>query len=302
MAHRIDLNVLTNAKRAQLVTLMLNYLTDDVVAAHTAITHSGVELFTGHRAYIRAMEDYLLANGGTEFVPLPFWNSANQIPAQFNIVKNPGPDRPPLVNLNPNLPKAARFEYPAVCDYDDPAELGNDVNPWHGSVHCAIGGTMCMLPVASAAPIFWCWHAYVDDIYWDWQRCTVPVPDTTGCTLPIAKTMINAGGLTCGSVMYLPRYATPQEQCYPAYNDPDPTRYCHTAPAPMPSHVHEGGGKGRSKERSHNEHGHMPSPEFAHVQQDYSYLRTGPRVIAQHPSPFTTAKNGTAVTLTITNY
>jgi hypothetical protein len=42
--------------------------------------------------------------------------------------------------------------------YDGPAQLGNDINGWHGSVHCTIGGTMCMLPVASAAPIVCRWH------------------------------------------------------------------------------------------------------------------------------------------------
>lgn len=55
MAHRADLNTLTPAQRTQLVNLMLGYLTDAVVADHTSIIHSGLELFTGHRAYILAI-------------------------------------------------------------------------------------------------------------------------------------------------------------------------------------------------------------------------------------------------------
>ncbi len=56
-------------------------------------------------------------------------------------------------------------------------------NGWHGSVHVAIGGTMQDAMIASAAPIFWCWHGYVDHVYWDWQRCQPspspsPEPDT----------------------------------------------------------------------------------------------------------------------------
>lgn len=139
MAHRPYLNTLTPAQRMQLANLLPSYLTDPVVADHTSIIHSGLELFTGHRAYILGMENYLSANGGGAFVPLPFWNSANPIPPEFKVVKNPGPLRPPLVNLNPNIPKPVQCEYPAVCEYDDAAQLGNDINGWHGSVHVANG-------------------------------------------------------------------------------------------------------------------------------------------------------------------
>ncbi len=103
MAHRTDLNTLTPAERTQLINLMLNYLTDAVVADHMFIVHSGLcspgippahgEL--PHRERRRA------------FAPLPFWNSANPIPAGFNVVKNPGLARPPLVNLNPGTRQRA---------------------------------------------------------------------------------------------------------------------------------------------------------------------------------------------------
>jgi hypothetical protein len=209
------------------MNLMLGYLTDAVVADHTSIIHSGLELCTGHRSYILGMENFLSANGGGTFDPLPVWNSANPIPPEFNVVKNPGPLRPPLVNLNPTVPKPSQFEHPADCEYGDPAWSGNDIDGRHGSVHVAIGGTMDILAQASAAPIFWCWHAFVDHIYWDWQRCTVPCPDVTGCTLE----------------RYEPRH----------------------------------GG-------SHHEPGtDIASPEFLHPRPDYSYLRRGPRVIAQAP-------------------
>lgn len=304
MAHRADLNSLPPAQRTQLVNLMLNYLTDPVVAGHVNIIHSGLELFTGHRAYILGMENYLTANGGGAFVPLPFWNPANPIPTEFNIVKNQGPARPPLANLNPNLPKPPQFEYPAVCDYDDPAQLGNDINGWHGSVHCAIGGTMCSLPIASAAPIFWCWHAFVDHIYWDWQRCTVPCPDLTGCYLEIAKKKIRAAGLKVGSITCVPG-CTVAETCLPSYISDDASRYAHSA-----GHTHGGhgddGGHTHEAERMADHGGHNPRPEkpepsheFLHPTPDYSYLTRGPRIVAQYPAPSVTAKTGSAVNVTI---
>src|SRR5262245_28342442 len=174
MGHRPDLNSLTAIERTGLVNLILSYLTDSVVAVHTTINHSGEHLFTGHRAYIEDLEAYLLANGGNQYMPLPKWNPANPIPEEFNVVKaqDDGTPRPPLVNLNPNLPLPEQFASPLLCDYQDADTLGSEVNPWHGGVHTTIGGTMGDFNIASAAPIFWCFHAFVDEIYYDWQHCT----------------------------------------------------------------------------------------------------------------------------------
>jgi hypothetical protein len=30
--------------------------------------------------------------------------------------------------------------------------------------------------IASAAPIFWCFHAFVDEIYYEWQHCAIIPP------------------------------------------------------------------------------------------------------------------------------
>lgn len=329
MSHRVDLNTLMPAQRAQLVSLMLTYLTDPVVAAHTAIVHSGLELFTGHRAYLLGMENFLTANGGAAFTPLPFWNAGNPIPAEFGVVKNPGPTRPALGNLNPQIPMPPQFEYPAVCEYDDPAQLGNDINGWHGSVHIAIGGTMAILSVASAAPIFWCWHAFVDHIYWDWQRCTVPCPDVTGCTLGIAKLKLRAAGLCAGTITRIPRCCLPPDRCIPVVDDADPSRYLsHGGHTPDPE-PHDHSDHGHSQ-HDHSEHDRSkavpsdmkppqkpsrtkmyaaspekdprtprPSDEFLHPKPDYSYLLRGPRVVAQAPIGHTTAKIGGCVDLTV---
>jgi hypothetical protein len=49
---RADLNTLSSADRANLVNLILSYLNDAVVAAHTTIIHNDIHIFTGHRTYI----------------------------------------------------------------------------------------------------------------------------------------------------------------------------------------------------------------------------------------------------------
>ena len=41
----------------------------------------------------------------------------------------------------------------------------------------AIGGSMLSFVTAAAAPIFWCFHAFVGEIYWDWLRCATQEPE-----------------------------------------------------------------------------------------------------------------------------
>lgn len=331
MAHRQDLNTLSPADRLALVDLMLAYLSDDVVDDHMSIVHSGVELFTGHRAYIAGMESFLSANGGAAYVPLPYWNSANPIPAEFNVVKpeDDGTPRPPLVNLNPNIPKPADYEYPAVCDFDDPDDLGNAINGWHGSVHCTIGGTMCNIMIASAAPIFWCWHAFVDHIYWDWQRCTVICPNTVGHSFAFAKNQLRVAGLRVGTVTRFPKFAIPLERIpfpFPV-PEPDPPPFVrglqfaheegarahasHTRTAVAVLHGGGGGhdhGGGEGHGHSHGDGNGRAEfePGFSRNLREWKKHMTplpslvrGPYVIDQSPAAGVSVKHGSAVDLTL---
>ena len=60
------------------------------------------------------MEAFLSSTGGGEFVPLPMWDPANPIPAEFNVVKaaDDGTPRPSLVNLNPNTSTPDEYKFP----------------------------------------------------------------------------------------------------------------------------------------------------------------------------------------------
>src|SRR6266851_1111660 len=180
MGHRPDLNSLPAASRTNLRNLMLTYINYAVVWAHNPsnpnaiVHHMGEHAFITHRNFIGDLENWLAVTGSGEFVPLPSWNPANPIPAEFNIVKaqDNGTPRPPLVNLNPGLGKPAGLVPPALCGIGDAGSLWDvDVNPWHAAVHMSINGTMGDITIAPAAPIFFCWHGYVDEIYEDWLRC-----------------------------------------------------------------------------------------------------------------------------------
>ena len=180
MSHRRSLNSLSVAERNTLVGLMLNYINDAVVWSHNpnnpaaVVHHTGEHAFITHRNFIGDMEAWLATHGGGQFVPLPSWNPANPIPAEFNVVKpqDNGTPRPALVNLNPNRPKPPGLNPPALCGIANADVLWDaNVDGWHGGVHLTIGGTMGDITIAPAAPIFFSWHGFVDEIYDDYFRC-----------------------------------------------------------------------------------------------------------------------------------
>ncbi len=184
---RRELNSLSGDERATLVSLMLPYLTDDLVAVHTSIVHFGEKTFIGHGDYIRKMEDYLVAAGAGRFVPLPEWNPANPIPEEFGVVRaeDSGTERPPLVNLNPGMPLPPRFRLPDLCEFESADALGNEINPWHIHLHTTVGGTLGQFRIASAAPIFWCFHAFISEVYQTWlSTCQSESSDTRQENLP----------------------------------------------------------------------------------------------------------------------
>jgi len=303
MSHRAELNTMSASDRQALVDLMLAYLNDDIVDDHMMIIHSGLEIFTGHRAYFGAMEAWLNANGGSAYVPLPMWNSADPIPPEFNVVKpeDDGTARPSLVNLNPGIPKPPQYEPPAVCDFEDPADLGDAINGWHGSVHCAIGGTMCNIMIASAAPIFWCWHAFVDHIYWDWQQCSVTCPNTVGDTLGWATQKLRVAGLKLGGVARIPHFILERPPFRLPIPLPDPPpflpkpfRMRHDEPAATHDHEHVADEERPEFSRTPAEFGHSVRAPAA-----FARLLRGPRVIAQSVSSGRQIRRGRTVDLTV---
>ncbi len=168
----------------------------------------GTNVFTMHRSLVEEIDEWLKHNGGADFVPLPKWNPGNPIPSEFNVVKGRGhypPDhwthpypppgvRPPLGNPHRGeyspVPLEPRYEYSALCDYATLALMAEDLAPnfrlgagyldveggrtwfggWHKAVHDAVGGSMASPSQTAACPLFWCFHAFIDDIWHEWDR------------------------------------------------------------------------------------------------------------------------------------
>jgi hypothetical protein len=177
MARRRNLLDLSAQERQQLAALMLQYIKDAIVRVHAAGHDwhhpNNVAFFVRHREYINGLELFFFGNGNSNFVPLLKWDPATRIPAEFNVVKptDSGIVRPALINLNPNMPKPRNLNPPAICSFGSGNALASATTEWHDNVHGSIGGSMSFIPHAPAAPIFWCWHAFVDDIYDGWLSC-----------------------------------------------------------------------------------------------------------------------------------
>lgn len=96
----------------------------------------------------------------------------------------------PLWNLDPNRPTPAELVSHRVCEFRSVEEFARALYPWHSDVHGTVGGTMSNLETSPAAPIFWYWHAFIDDLYEDYKQCN---PTSLSSGLP------SLGGTILGS-------------------------------------------------------------------------------------------------------
>jgi hypothetical protein len=169
--------------------------------------HNDVNFLPFHRAYIEGMEDFLMLQGYPQFVPLPSWNPSTAVPTEFrlvdancstasincnmNVTNTPSTDCSTSINWVPNIARPRYLSLPVqsgtgndLCDWPFTTGSGglsrimegetpNTPNStYHNSVHTAMGGTMRYF-TSPGAPIFFCWHAFIDDMWKQFQcSCT----------------------------------------------------------------------------------------------------------------------------------
>ncbi len=211
------------AERATLVDLMQQYITAEIIEWHCDhINLSGEEdihddfnFMPFHRVYMEGMEDFFILKGHPEFVPLPSWDPTTPTPTEFRVVDadcmsttctiNVGNGIPseycstPL-NWDPDQPRPNYLSLPIqpgnnndICDHDfSPTEPGDEdedglsrqlEEPYHNEVHEEMDGNMFSF-ASPASPIFWNWHAYLDDMWKEWE-CNCPQNTTQDVDLYI---------------------------------------------------------------------------------------------------------------------
>ena len=200
----------TPAERDTLVGLMQQYITSDIVELHCNFRnltgnndlqiHDDFNFLPFHRAYMEGMEDFFILNGHPEFVPLPSWDPNTPTPTEFRLVDadcmstdcninvSGGPsnycetptDWDPKINRNnySELNDLCAYQYnppspPPVPYNDDEDELSRNLEtPYHNDVHIDMAENMFSF-ASPSSPIFWNWHAYLDDMWKEWE-CDCP--------------------------------------------------------------------------------------------------------------------------------
>jgi hypothetical protein len=158
---------------------MLSFITQPVLDEHAA-GHDwhhpdvGELFFSRHHDYLKQLEDYLLNNGFSQFVPVPEWNPGDAIPQEFRVT-DPLVSQSPL-NANPNMPVPSQYADDQLCKFANASALAQSIENWHDGVHGAVGGAMGSISQAPGAPIFWLWHGLLDDSYHErtWRCHTLP--------------------------------------------------------------------------------------------------------------------------------
>lgn len=175
------------ADRKILADAILEFITKPVLDEHeNAHTwhHVSEFFFSGHHGYLNELENYLLANGLKQFVPVPMWNPGTQIPAEF-LVKDPLVShyiRP--LNANPNMPPPSSITNPCSQPAATARALALSISDWHDQVHRAVGQEMNDPDLAPGTPIFWLWHGFLDDAYHTYEACMTRRADVTATLTP----------------------------------------------------------------------------------------------------------------------
>jgi hypothetical protein len=174
---------LTSSQRSALATRIQQCVTPQILETHRQIDSNfgheqGLALLEMHRNLIYDLEKCLVISGAGQFVPIPYWNPGDPIPVEARAVKQTGgPTNPPLERSevwksDVDAAKAGRFTpwelfwHPTVEDFAD-----WEFVLYHNAVHGAVGGTMDgnHMHVSPAAVVFWLFHAYLNNIYTQWQ-------------------------------------------------------------------------------------------------------------------------------------
>lgn len=162
--HRKEFSSLTAALQNKLRQLIDTYiLTKNPVGEHAAAANDMSLMIhedgfiAWHNVFIGKLENWLVTNGGREFLPLPYWYPATPIPAALN--KN---------NTQPNIPFPDRLKVGQIQNIPDYTTLNDIMVPYHNTVHNNMGGQMPFAASSPSDPIFYPFHAFLVGVYEHW--------------------------------------------------------------------------------------------------------------------------------------
>ena len=148
-----------------------------------------------HRSFLGRMEAYVMPRLSNSLRNklnglLPYWDPTTTIPSQFyngssvldgfEDLQDQSPyNNGSSYNVNKftssnfcnNYSNGSSSTYCGLARSRAIDKFAADLECEHNDVHNAIGGAMRNPTTSPAAAIFWIWHAWVDEIYWDYEIC-----------------------------------------------------------------------------------------------------------------------------------
>ena len=127
-----------------------------------------------HRVYLLKIEKMGQAIDPLFFIPYWKWTTQREVPPWLTsfkpTVKTPGTD----VTVTRNPPRPGRTlptcaQITTVMAAPNFTNFTTRIDTPHGGVHMWCNGTMSILSVAPADPLFWLHHAEIDRIWSQWQ-------------------------------------------------------------------------------------------------------------------------------------
>lgn len=174
MATRPRLIDLSPERRQAIVAAMFTWMTNGTIWRFARFRSGtpGNMVFDGAERWTRPMDGYLQETVGSL---LPSWCPEDPIPPEFMVVRasDDGTPRAALVNGNPNMPIPPSLVQPQVGRNGPAPPRGSSGRDWVGTrlldldytFSAVVGGVLVTPPLESAAPIYWCWQAWLSDYY-----------------------------------------------------------------------------------------------------------------------------------------
>ncbi len=183
MGRRRDIWDFTPGERAVLAVAIQQHVTPEDVQWHRethALHTSGTFFLDGHREYLKRLELRLQGSGilGPEGL-LPRWDPSSPQPARRLIppeflIPREGSGRiheiwaplRPLVAFS-FAPFKGRWQR-----FWRSKRLFGFALLWgpHFFVHVLVGGRFAQIPRTPETSLFWIWHGFIDDLFWDWEK------------------------------------------------------------------------------------------------------------------------------------
>lgn len=200
MGSRPRLSAMRPADRQATVNVILGALWDERVNQHRRLSRGtpGDYVFDMALKFVTTMDPVLQSALGW---PLPIWTPDETIPPEFMVVKpnDYGGPRAPLANATPNVQVPAALGQPLVTRRlagrfsvrDTTGTELLDVD-YHFSI--AVAGALWVRQQEGAAPIYWCWQAWLADYAQELQASCDGAPTVGSCKRQSVRLLPNADG------------------------------------------------------------------------------------------------------------